>query len=82
MTDIVERLRACPGVVCNCAEAADEIERLRSLADSMGKDNTRYLHEIERLRAAHQEPKPDLRTLLPELAVIRQVVKEQKPKPD
>jgi hypothetical protein len=36
MTDIIERLRACPGVVwntdpeCNCAEAADEIERLRA----------------------------------------------------
>jgi hypothetical protein len=36
MSDIVERLRACPGVAyaadpeCNCAEAAAEIERLRN----------------------------------------------------
>jgi hypothetical protein len=33
--DIVERLRACQGVLthdpeCNCEEAADEIERLRT----------------------------------------------------
>jgi predicted nuclease with TOPRIM domain len=63
-------------------ELQDEVERLRSLADSLGEDNTRYLREIERLRAPHQEPKPDLRALLPELAVIRQVMKEREPKPD
>jgi hypothetical protein len=28
------------------------------------------------------EPKPDVRALLPELAVIAQVMKERKPKPD
>ena len=33
--------------------------------------------EFDRLRAA-LEPKPDLRALLPELAVIRQVMKEPK----
>ena len=31
-----------------------EIERLRSLADSIGEDNIRYLHEIDRLTAVLQ----------------------------
>jgi len=83
MTDIVERLRikqrlgTWPAVPRELAvEAADEIERLRA--------------EIEQLRAINKDvgialdiaagqAKPDLRALLPELAVIRQVMKDTKP---
>ena len=66
MTDIVERLRACPGVKygtdpeCNCAEAADEIERLRArvsqlvsqLDEQYGTpcEQIRHQQEIDRLR--------------------------------
>ena len=83
MSDIVERLRikqrlgTWPAVPRELAvEAADEIERLRA--------------EIEQLRAINKDvgialdiaagqAKPDLRALLPELAVIRQVMKDTKP---
>ena len=48
MTNLIEQLRACPE--CCCAEAADEIERLRSLADDMGQTNIMNQIEIERLQ--------------------------------
>ena len=59
MTDIVERLRACQGVLthdpeCNCAEAADEIERLQeqvaSLQAASGYEASIAQVEIERLK--------------------------------
>lgn len=65
MKDIVERLRACPGLddpECHCAEAADEIERLRghrAIADMgarlQGERAMKAEAEIERLQAALEE---------------------------
>ena len=42
MSDIVERLLACHGIICNdpecnCAEAADEIKRLRAALEQITK---------------------------------------------
>ncbi len=56
MSDIVKRLRntyewvGFPAVPL-CVEAADEIERLRSLADDMGRTNIEDQKEIDRQRA-------------------------------
>jgi archaellum component FlaC len=63
---------------------SDEIHELRAEVE-------RLRAEIEQLRAINKDvaldiaaaqTKPDLRALLPELAVIAQVVKEREPKPD
>ena len=55
-----------------------EIERLTKIAQKACDETFEKQTEINQLRAA-LEPKPDLRALLPELAVIRQVMKEPKP---
>ena len=69
---------------------SDIVERLRAERDERTSEVARLLIENERLRLrvkfledelkcpAALEPKPDLRALLPELAVIRQVMKEPK----
>ena len=66
-------------------ERDDEIERLRNLilgaCDIFCQlDAPHWAAEFH--RALEPKPKPDLRALLPELAVIRQVMKEREPKPD
>jgi hypothetical protein len=82
MTDIVERLRHNSGWMQPnhhdlAHEAADAIERLR---EEGTVELAKALLEIERLRdLLAEKPKPDLRALLPELAVIRQVMKDTKP---
>lgn len=69
MTDIVERLRAgfqCAEIGnrcrtmdtqsgCVCAEAADEIERLRGGMLKMASAMSRQIETIEKLRAALEE---------------------------
>jgi len=79
MTDIVERLRL-PGKATRELqdEAAIEIERLTEEVNALRLVATAHDAEVERLMAA-LAPKPDLRALLPELAVIRQVMKDTKP---
>ena len=60
-----------------------EIERLTAaLADLRERSVEEGIHHFVNRIDAALEPKPDLRTLLPELAVIRQVMQERKPKPD
>lgn len=58
MTDIVERLRACVGVLtqdpeCNCEEAADKIERLTEAHERIVKWSRAYPLTVF--------PKPDLK---------------------
>jgi len=83
----VERLTA--ELALERVVAAEAIERLTA----RGAEVERLRAEIEQLRAINKDvgialdiaaaqTKPDLRALLPELAVIAQVVKERKPKPD
>jgi len=88
MTDIVERLRfdaaRCElqfskGVAGNIEEAAAEIERLMAaLTDLRERAAEEGIHHFVNRIDAALKPKPNLRTLLPELAVIAQVVKEPK----
>jgi hypothetical protein len=71
---------------CPCPTCGAQIDRL----DPVLVENRELRAEIARLKAEHEsyvewtqaslEPKPktDLRALLPELAVIRQVMKEPK----
>lgn len=61
MSDLVERLRACPGVKyaadpeCNCGEAADEIERLNGCIVT-GMAQLRALRdEVKRLQVALED---------------------------
>jgi predicted RNase H-like nuclease (RuvC/YqgF family) len=63
--------------------AEHEVTQLRAEVERLKRELTMALAEVDELRAA-LEPnptrnKPDLRALLPELAVIRQVMKEPKP---
>jgi hypothetical protein len=87
MTDIVERLRHCDcGEHCKSGciqeKAAAEIERLRAagwaVVNSSHGAGAKHWAACEEMRAA-LEPKPNLRALLPELAIIRQVMKDPKP---
>jgi hypothetical protein len=88
MTDIVERLRYGTqqrnhgALVELCNEAAAAIERLRAacqaVVDTCHGAGAEHWAACEQCRAA-LEPKPDLRALLPELAIIRQVMKDPKP---
>ena len=54
MSDIVERLRACPGLgdpECHCAEAADEIERLREALATCREVKNGYYEGMAEWRA-------------------------------
>jgi hypothetical protein len=82
----IERLRE-EGTV-ELAKALLEIERLRKAlawyADferwrGHGMQDAETIHDCGEIARAALKPKPDLRTLLPELAVIRQVMKDTKP---
>ncbi len=55
--DIVARLRQTHRVGCECfgCDAADEIERLRSVVEAWLKYSQRAEREIERLRAERDE---------------------------
>ena len=78
---------------CPCPTCGAQIDRLdpvlvenkelrtvvRDLLWAIGHDNDQILNETTARAKAFLEPKPDLRALLPELAVIRQVMKEPKP---
>ena len=56
MSDIVARLRNCDCIPhCLCAEAANEIERLRDQLRLANIDNFETTAEIERLRAELRE---------------------------
>jgi hypothetical protein len=77
-------------------ELRAEVERLRSVEKAAqaaydyhmtgynAADDFDANTQIELMDALGRalEPKPDVRALLPELAVIAQVMKERKPKPD
>ena len=63
MTDIVARLRACQGVLthdpeCNCAEAADEIERLRAALQRIADYDGSHSESVRELARRALEPKP------------------------
>jgi cell division septum initiation protein DivIVA len=66
-----------------CAENDNlraEVERLTEEVNALRLVATAHDAEVERLRSPFmKDPKPDLRALLPELAVIRQVMKDTKP---
>ena len=81
MTDIVERLRACPGVrdhdPCNCLEAADEIERLIKEASDLQACLNVAARLGEKLKADNKQ----LRAALTHIAGIEIVNAALKPKP-
>jgi hypothetical protein len=85
MTDIVEQLNDMANDMIGpyrrlTLEAAAEIERLTEEVNALRLVATAHDAEVERLRSPFmKDPKPDLRALLPELAVIRQVMKDPKP---